>query len=506
MRCIALLALAVALASADSIKWTGIAGDNQWTNHINWYPAQVPGANDDVSIPSGVVQVTISTSVNSLNMGYEVTAPANLTLFQAFLVGNGGLTVNSNGNLFINTGLQQVFATATIGGNLMFIDGTLSGSWTVTKRAYADLGNANEKGFSGCAFVSQGQLSLGGVIVLNQSSTFTLSSGSQTTADTNLIVQGMDGTTVSFDASAAHFTYSTGVFTIQAPVLLGDFTLQSGNMTILDSLTFKNLLNIPSGSFVVALGNAVLNLTAGATGAGVLTLSSQTAYVAGLAFSGAVNMLGGAAIISGESSIGILTIQGGNAVFSARTWAGQLNLMSGTTSGSSKVVAKNLLVSTKGLTLGSSVVVNGTATFYPSTLTFGQTGALTIDAGATATATGALLLTGPAFIAGLTNNGVFTAQAAVSSQNINIQGSGAIKVSSTLTVNTATVSQASVSLASGSTFSGSNTFLTLGKVESANGGVVKAVLGDYTLTCQKECDNVSTPGSTTPTASFTFTA
>jgi len=503
MRCIALLALAVALASAESIKWTGIANDNQWTNHINWYPAQVPGANDDVSIPTGVVQVTTSVTINSLNMGYEVTAPANLTVFQSFLVSNG-LTVNENGNLFINTGLAQVFATATIGGNLFFIDGVLGGSWTVTKRAYADLGNANEKGFSGCTFISQGQLSLGGVIVLNQSSTFTLQSS--TTATSNLIVQGLDGTTVLFDASTAQFTYSVGTFIVQAPVLLGKFTLVSGNMTILDSLTFKQSLAIPSGSFVTALGNAVLNMTNGATGAGVLTLSSQSATVGGLAMSGAVNMLGGAAIVASESSCGILTIKGGNAVFSARTYAGQLNLLTGTTSGASKVVAANVLVMTKGFTLGSTVESNKTLTFEQSTLTFGQNGALVISSEARATAVGSLLLTGPAFIQGITNNGLFQAQAAVSSQNINIQGSGSIAVSSTLTINTATVSQAAVQLSAGSTFTGSNTFLTLGKVESATGGSVKAVLGDYTLTCQKECDNVSTPGSTTPTASFTFSA
>ena len=505
MRAILLLALAAVSASAASIKWTGIANDNQWTNHINWYPAQVPGQNDDVSIPSGVVQVTVATSVNSLQMGTEVTAPANLTLYQSFLVGNGGLSVFSNGNLFINTGLTQVFATATVSGNLYFIDGTLGGSWNIN-RGFADLGNANEKGFSGCTFVSGGQLSLGGVIVLNQSSTFTLKSS--TTSNTNLIIQNLDSTTVLFDASQADFTYSTGLFTIQAPVLLGTFTLQSGNITILDSLTFKKSLNIPNGSYVTALGNAVLNLTNGATGSGVLTLSSETANLGGLQFPGYVNMLSGAAIVMSQSSIGVLTIQGGNAVLEAATYATQLNLITGTTAGSGKLVAQQLYVKTKGFTLGSSLSVNATATFAASTLTFGQKGAFTVVPGATATAMGALLLTGPAFITGVVNNGKFVAQASIASQNINIQGSGSISVaaSASLKVNTATVSQAAVTLASGTTFQGSNTFLTIGKVVSAAGGPVTAVLGDYTMTCNGECDNVSTPASSTPTAPFSFSA
>lgn len=504
MRALVLVALVAAMASAASIKWTGIANDNQWTNHINWYPAQVPGPNDDVSIPAGNVLVTIPTGVNSLTMGIMVDQSANLTLFQAFVVGNGGMQVEGNGNLIIQAGLSQIFGQVTIGGTLNFVDGVLGGSWTIAKHAYANLGNANEKGFSGCAFVSQGTLSLGGVIVLNQSSTFTLQSS--TTSNSNLIIQGLDGTSVLFDASDASYTYSVGVFTIQAPVLLGQFTLQSGNMTILDSLTFKQNLNIPSGSYVTALGNAVLNMTNGATGAGVLTLSSQTATVANLAMSGDVNMLGGAAIVSGVSSMGILTIKGGNAVFNAATYPQQLNILTGTTAGAATVTAANVYVSTKGFTLGSVVVANATASLEASTLTFGMEGGFTISAGAKATVIGALLLTGPAFIQGVTNHGSIECSAALMSQNINIKGSGSITVASTLTINTATLSQSAVNLNAGAKFTGQHSFLTVGKIDSVSGGTVTAVIGDYTMTCKGECDNVSTPGQTTPTSAFTFSA
>jgi len=163
-------------------------------------------------------------------------------------------------------------------------------------------------------------------------------------------------------------------------------------------------------------------------------------------------------------------------------------------------------VQTQGFTLGNTIEVNDTITFMASTLTFGMTGALTIDASAKAIVQGALQLTGPAFITGVTNNGLIRAQAALTSQNINIQGAGSVHVSSTFVINTATVSQAAIVLASGASFTGAHSFLTLGKVASATGGNVTATFGEYTLTCHGECDNVSTPSTTTPTSAFSFTA
>ena len=41
-------AVAVLSASAETIVWTGAAGDYSWHTSGNWDPAQVPGAADDV--------------------------------------------------------------------------------------------------------------------------------------------------------------------------------------------------------------------------------------------------------------------------------------------------------------------------------------------------------------------------------------------------------------------------------------------------------------------------
>ncbi len=504
MRALVVLALAAALANAASISWTGYGGDNQWTNKVNWNPDTVPGPNDDVTIPSGIVQCTIATGVSSLVMGTQVENPANLTLFQSFVVGNGGMTVQENGNLIINTGLNTVFGQVTVGGNLDFIDGVLSGAWTIAPRASADLGNANEKGFSGATFTSQGSLKLGGVLLLNQSSSIVLQS--PTSANKNLFIQNGDGSQVSFDASAADFTFSTGTLSIQAPVSLGKFTLSSGNVTVLDSLTFNSNLNIPSNSYVSAVGNAVVNVSAGASGAGVLSLACKSASLYGLSMTGFVNVLGGDSIFMTQSAVGVLTIDGGNAVFMQTVSPGQLNLLGGTTSGNGAVLAGQVLVSTKGLTLGSSVTANQTATLEKSVLSFGETASVTIASNATATVTGAVMLTGTPNGKGVTNNGKLQVQAALTSQNIPVTGAGVVEASAKFTVSQVTFSQSAVTLSSGAVFSGMNTFLNIGKITNAHGGAVKAQLGDYTFQCPAQCDHVVTPNSQPPTTNFQFSA
>jgi len=504
MRALVLLALAVAIASADTITWTGIAEDNQWTNHINWNPDKVPGPNDDVVINSGVVQVTVPIVINSLNMGTEFSANANLTIFQSFFVSNG-MTVQGNGILNINTGLQTVAASATINGQLNFIDGVLSGNWLVSgKYSSANLGNANEKGFSACNFTTQGPLTLAGVIALNQSSVFNLESA--TTVNTNLIIQNGDNSNPLFNAAGAVFTYSNGVLTIQAPVQLGVFNLVSGNITILDSLTFTQALNVPANSFVNCFGNAVLNATTGFTGMGVVSVGCTTTTI-GASSLAVFNIIGGDVAFVSQSDFGILTISGGNAIFSANVYPKQFNLLSGTTASlSGTTIAANLYVSTKGFSLNSAVTANATATFMTSILSFGAQAAITISSDAKASALGALLLTGPPSVPGVTNNGEFAAVAAVSSQNINIQGSGTFNVSNKLNLGTATFTQKSVNLGTGATFFGQNSFLTVGKIANAQGGAVKAVIGDYTFQCPDACDNVVTPGTNAPTSTFSFSA
>jgi len=282
--------------------------------------------------------------------------------------------------------------------------------------------------------------------------------------------------------------------------------LQSGNVSILDSLTFSQSLNIPANSYVSSAGTAALNISAGATGAGVLTLAGTTSSLYDISMSGYVNAVGGDVIFYTSSDVGVLTISGGNTVMQATVYPNQLNLLSGTTSGNGMLQAASLLVDTKGLTLGSPATANKSATLMQSVLTFGPVGSLAISSGATATVTGQVMLTSGPNGKGVTNNGKIQVQAELQLSNVPVMGSGSLDITSKVTAQSTQVTQGVVSLSSGASISGQTTWVTLGEVKNSAGGVVKAKLGEYTFQCPGQCDHVVTPSSQIPPAPFSFSA
>jgi hypothetical protein len=148
MKLVVAVCALICVANAASIKWTGLAQNNQWTSTVNWYPAQVPGPNDDVTIETGSVQVTISTGVNSLTMGTSVDGMANLTIFQSFVVAST-MDVDVNGNLFLNAGTASLQGTVTVKGHLYLQSGTIGGQLTVTQNGIADLSGQATKNLIG---------------------------------------------------------------------------------------------------------------------------------------------------------------------------------------------------------------------------------------------------------------------------------------------------------------------------------------------------------------------
>ena len=498
-------ALFVAHVAAGTMTWTGIMNNNQWETANNWHPAQVPGANDDVVIPKGTVQLTAATSVQSLNMGGQFSAAANLTLFKAFFV-TGKMTVEGNGNLIINTGLDTVSGTVDIAGHLDVVDGILGGEWTVNKMGTVDMSNGNEKTFSGASFVSQGAVSMGGVIVLNQSSTIQIES--TLVASGNLLLQAQDKTKVLFDASkATSFTYGKGLMSIQCPTKIGKFTLVSGNVTAFHSMSFTEELAIPAKSFVSAIGAVSVVIAKGVTGAGFFLSQCNEVQAAAVTMSGNVAVLAGSFIITTKSKMsGIMTIKGGALVAEAALQVGMLNLLSGSVSGTATVAAGKAYMMTKGFNLNSAVAIIDSMLFDKSLIAFGQQGKLTIQANASALVQGTLQLTGAPFVEGFVNAGTVGLKADLSS-NVNIRGTGAIKAmtDAAITVTSALVEQGEIGLGADGSFSGATTMLKIGSVSAAK--TVTAVIGDYTLQCAHACDHVATPSAkAAPIVKFTFTA
>jgi hypothetical protein len=489
---------------ATSIAWTGILNNNQWETADNWNPAQVPGANDDVTIVKGNVQLTAATSVASLTMGGAFAASANLTLFKAFFV-SGTMTVQGNGNLIINTGLDTVSGTVDVAGAVQVIDGTLGGEWTIGKIGKADLGNANEKTFAGCNFVANGDLTLGGVIVLNQSSVVTINAA--VSASSNLMIQAQDKTTVLFDASkATMFTYSTGLLSIQAPTKIGNFDFKSGNVTLFNSMSFVQLLTIPAGSYVAAIGAITAKLSLGVAGAGTLTAQCSELALGPVSMSGSIVALSGSVLFNAKSNVsGILTIDGAAVVATAAVSVEKLAMMSGSISGASTLSAGGAFLQSKGFDVNSAVEVTKTFAVEKSVLAFGQQGKFTLAAGATGTVSDAFQLTGAPYLPGFYNQGTLTVNADVASQNINIRGSGKIVATgASITITAALVEQSEISLSSKATFLGSSSMMHIGAV---SGATVTGKFGDYALECTGACKNVATTSTeTAPIVKFSFTA
>jgi hypothetical protein len=500
-----LLAVAAALlvaANAISISWTGYGGDNQWINKVNWSPDQVPSTGDDVTIASGVVQVTIPTGVNSLVMGTSFSGPANITFFSAFFVGSGGMQVQGNGNVFINSGAAQVSGSITIGGALFFQSGQIGGTWLITSRGIADLSGSAEKAFTGCQFTSQASsFVFGGVMALNQSSQVIVQSTAVFSGDVS--IQAQDGTPVLLDTSAGTLTYTGGGdFQIQAPWNVGTFNFEGGNLTIYDTVSFVNPFAIPSGSYVATVGSANVNMTAGVSGSGVLSAAGSTLMLGATSLAGALNIVGGNTTFSAAgTSISILTISGGFAILSYSVSASQLNLMSGNVIGAGGIMAKQLYFSSQGFNLNSAVTVTKSAS-VGGLLAFGSSGSFTIASTATLSTLASVTFTGVPGMT-VTNNGILNVASPVVFTNINLGGSGNATVSSTLSVQTATVHQGAVNLSGAGVFKGSNTQITsIGAVTASP--VVDATIGAYSFTCPGSCNDVSTNG--VPTSSFTFAA
>lgn len=518
---LALCAL-ICVANAASIKWTGLAANNQWTSNVNWYPAQVPGPNDDVTIDIGNVQVTISTGVNSLSMGNSVNGFANLTIFQSFVVAST-MDVNVMGNLFLNAGTASLQGTVNVQGHFYFQSGTVGGQITIAKNGVADLSGGASKNLIGAGFTNQGNVLLSGVVGFNQSSVFT-NQGTITASGVAQLSAG-DSTSTLFDSSAGYFTYNGGsgnTLTVAVHAHFKTIELQSGNVISQAQVDFTDDLTIPAGSTVgsqasanttfggAVRGDGALNLGGKLSTLGVVNISSVTVSVGYVNFNGAV-------------TAGTLTIDAGTTTFAVGGTAGALNIVSGNIDFAAPVNASTATVqggiltgaggfsasanasfASQGINLGTTFTLGGGMTFTSKTLiAYAVGGSIVINEGAAVLVSSPLTLTGAPGSGSFTNNGAVTVASSVSTSNINILGSGTWVVSGTVTTSSCDLSAGVISINGGSV-SGQTTALNIGSLTSAvTGGDVEVTVGSYSFTCPGKCKNISSKASG---QTFTFSS
>ena len=495
---VVVLALLALSAHAESIKWTGIADNNQWDTANNWYPNTVPGPADDVTIPKGSVIITTPVTVSSIGMGTQFSESGNLTVDSSLTVGT--LTVEGNGYLIMASGASAVSGTVNVAGHLLFSSGKASGTWTMSSASTTELSSAGEKTFSGCGFNVAGSISATGLIVLNQSSQFKVTSTITTSGDFS--IQAQDTTQVLFDTSSGTLTYTGhGTFSVQAPLNLGTFNFQGGNLTLYDSVTFVNSFAIPSGSVVKSLGLADISMPGGVSGSGYLHAEGHSLSMSNANFSGTLNAQAGVVSFAAASTIATVLVDGASVVVPHKLHVDSLSLVSGSLNGDSTVTAASTTITSSGFTLNASLVFSGDASCTGSVISFQTPGKITVSSGATFTASSSVQFTGPAGTGGFVNHGILDAKGAVSFQNIDVSGTGSVTVKDTLHVNTITFTQSTVALDGSGVFKGSSTDITnIGSVTGTPS--VTATIGSYSFNCGTACKDVKTTGI--PTSKFHF--
>ena len=497
MRALVIIAVVVVAAHAASLKWTGYANNNQWDTPTNWYPAQVPAANDDVTIESGVVQVPGNGACNSVVMGTLFDHPANLTIFGQFFVGNGGLNVAGNGNLIINSGDASVIASGpvSVGGLLSFMSGTISGKWTGVGKV--DLGGAAQKVLSGCNFQMKGNSVLSGVILMKESSMMKLMGPVAASGD---LTMQQDSSSVLIDMTTTSITYAGGQWIMQAAMKLGDLTLVSGNLTLFVETTFSKTLSIPRGSFVSTLGPSSVVFTGGVSGGGtVVAQGNSTTFGPIQKFDGSINACAGTCQTT-YGSVGAIVLCGGSLMITNNIEVGTLTAMTGSVSGNGVLSAKYGVLASKGVIINGNVLFTSSVSIQPSLLTFSMTGCAVFASSCIASLSGPLQLTGALNALGVVNHGTFNADSDVSISNVGFTGNGTFNLAKSLQSQTNIFQQKIVSLGLKSVMKGFAR-VVVGDIKPEQGRV-EGVVGGITFRCNPNCRNVNTPKQ--PAAEFNF--
>jgi hypothetical protein len=361
------------------------------------------------------------------------------------------------------------------------------------------MGGGGMKAFSGAGFNSSGPIIVSGLIVLNQSSVIGINS--TITASGDFSIQAQDNTAVVFDASAGTLTYTgDGTFSVQAPVLFGNFNWEAGNLTLFTNVNFVGGISVPSGSELTTLGTAVVQLLGGLSGVGKVKAEGAQLTISACNYSGALVAQAGDVWFSGAASVNSLYITGSNVYSTAAMTVSNLNLLNGQIGPSGQMTAASATIKSPGFIINGSLALTGSASVSASVLAFGKLGKLTVAAGATLTATATVSFTGPAGTPGVVNHGVIDAAGALTFQNIDLKGTGSVTVSDELRVNTITFSQSIVALSGAGVFQGETTDITNLSAVSGN-PMVHATIGNYFISCPNQCA-VRTVGI--PTSNFHF--
>jgi hypothetical protein len=341
--------------------WNNSNGNNRWTTAANWSGGTIPLAGDDVIIPAGFNNSTI-------------TRVPNITL--------NSLSVVSTGIVFTANNPATTIIISNVSGSL-----DVSGSITFGGGATTSAVNLSLTNFS-TATVS-------GTLIIAANATLTLAAGRTLTVTGTLTNNGTftannAGSTVIYSGAAAQSIVATNYANLTVA--------NSGTKTLAGSLTVSNNLSIEGSAILYTntyqiTGNAAGQLTM-APGTG-LTIGNTTNGTAGTATTIAFPLNYIAANINIDNTSTVTYQQNANQTISATPDYGNLIISTGgtKTAAAALTINGNLTVNS-GPTLSLSTAAGTSAvagnTDINGTLTFGATNAKTLTITGNLSGTGTL--------------------------------------------------------------------------------------------------------------------
>jgi|GEM_PF-6323598 len=302
----------VATANADLRVWTGAAGDNNWSNNLNWSGNQRPGSQDTAYIDPGfdTIFAPFGTSVGTVVSYRPIVFQnsifiGNTSHFYADVAFNGGLTIGRSDAVI------HVFRTCNWnGGNFWPNTGTSNTTIQINSGATMNIGPSAGSLANNVAVMTGGTLNLNttSLYFQNFSAFDIVVMSTQPGASINFNAGTSVGTTQNRPSAGAVINYGN-LTTRNGPTYFADsvYFFNSGKIRTESNTYIGDPAFLPPGDNYIAGGeyeliNSSLTFSPGRPVKGIssatrLTISGPNAYFGGLGYA--------------QNNEGVLTISDG---------------------------------------------------------------------------------------------------------------------------------------------------------------------------------------------------
>lgn len=465
-----LVFLLVAFVNAATIQWSGRGGTNLWDNPSNWDCNCLPTNNDDViiSFSLGATAVRIGTPARAKTLtigGTQTNFTQSLTVSGTLSIGGG--TLNTNGALYIETSPTNPFnitggVFTAYGGGLLFTSGLVGGAGQLVVPVGAAMNFsgpaakeiAGNIAIYGSAYVSS---SASASIFLREKGSLNIYGSMESKTSLDILVESA----ASFNsASNGTFVMNGGPSSkllLQGNINIGKWQVIAGFVQVVNKIVSGSLV-MDSASTLSLIGGPTESRNFAQISGGTIQQQGGTTTYGSISGS-AVQLTGGSSSFTSSVNLVNLILNGGtvtggtiNSQASSITYA---VFTSGAKLISTSVEFKGLLtLQDDGTALVISQNGQGRVT-ADSQITFLGASSFTVNSGSVIQQTSNLnLVKGSAKGNNpiLQQNGNWQAGATLSSNGVDVTGSGSFTIGSTSTFNWVNANFATQNLVSQGSF------------------------------------------------------